>query len=84
MIEKSVNKPKQSVLNDNTNITQFTDEEIKILKSIIKNYKSLEVEGRKLEGEIVTRSFRSYKSVMDMFVYLLQHKIYFAKWYFTE
>ena len=76
MIENQVNKPKQSVLNDNTNITQFTDEEIKILKSIIKNYKGLEVEGRKLEGEIVTRSFRSYKSVMDMFVlYCKENKL---------
>lgn len=75
-IENQVNKPKSNVLDNNTSITQFTDEEIKILKSIIKNYKGLEVEGRKLEGEIVTRSFRSYKSVMDMFVlYCKENKL---------
>ena len=76
VIENQVNKPKSDMLYNNTNITQFTDEEIKILKSIIKNYKGLEVEGRKLEGEIVTRSFRSYKSVMDMFVlYCKENKL---------
>ena len=58
----------QEVLQDNKSITQFTEEEINILKSIIKNYKSLELEGIKLEGEIVTRSFRSYKEIMDRFV----------------
>lgn len=59
---------KEGITQDNTPITQFTEEDIEILKLIIKNYKSLELEGIKLEGEIVTRSFRSYKEIMDKFV----------------
>jgi len=59
---------RKGITQDNTLITQFTEEDIEILKLIIKNYKSLELEGIKLEGEIVTRSFRSYKEIMDKFV----------------
>ena len=59
---------RKGITQDNTPITQFTKEDIEILKLIIKNYKSLELEGIKLEGEIVTRSFRSYKEIMDKFV----------------
>lgn len=61
------NKRKASstkVTQDNT----FTDDEVAVLKMIINNYRSLELEGVKLEGKITTRSFRSYEEVMDKFV----------------
>lgn len=54
---------------DNTEVTQgFSDEDIKILKSMIKNYKEVEVERVELQGKITTRSFRTYEKVVDMFV----------------
>lgn len=44
----------------------FTEEEITILKSIIKNYK-LSNTNISLDGEVVTRSVRTYKNVLDKF-----------------
>lgn len=44
----------------------FTEEEITILKNIIKNYK-LSTTNMILDGEIVTRSVRTYKNVLDRF-----------------
>ena len=65
---KTQKKEKQITL-DNTEVTQwFSDEDINILKSIIKNYKGLEVERLELQGKITTRSFRTYETVVDMFV----------------
>ena len=65
------------VLQDNTDIThkdkilssnntQLTEEEIKILKKIAKNYKKIEPV-TELQGEVVTRSFRTYKNVLEDF-----------------
>lgn len=45
----------------------FDEEEIAILKNIIKNYK-LSTTNMILDGEIVTRSVRTYKNVLDKFV----------------
>lgn len=60
---------KDNVLQDNTNITQyFSNEEIDILKSIVRNYKNLRIEKVELKGKIVTRSFRTYEKVVDKFV----------------
>lgn len=44
----------------------FTEEEITILKNIIKNYKLCTTDVV-LDGEIVTRSIRTYKNVLDRF-----------------
>lgn len=44
----------------------FTEEEITILKNIIKNYKLCTTD-MVLDGEIVTRSVRTYKNVLDRF-----------------
>lgn len=44
----------------------FTEEEILILKNIIKNYK-LSNTNVILDGKIVTRSVRTYKNVLDKF-----------------
>lgn len=44
----------------------FTEEEITILKNIIKNYKLCTTDVV-LDGEIVTRSVRTYKNVLDRF-----------------
>ena len=55
--------------NDNKetqNNTVLTQEEIKTLKEMAKNYKKIEP-GIKLEGEITTRSFRTYKNVLENF-----------------
>lgn len=45
----------------------LTQEEIKILKVIAKNYNKTNTE-YKLEGEIKARSFKTYKNVVDKFV----------------
>lgn len=46
--------------------TELTEEEINILKIIARNYKLID---RKieLEGEVITRSIRTYKNVLDVF-----------------
>lgn len=60
---------KENVTHDNTNITQYiSNEEIDILKSIVRNYKNLRIEKVELKGKIVTRSFRTYEKVVDKFV----------------
>ena len=62
-------KEKRNVLQDNTNITLgFSDEDIDILKSIIKNYKKLAIEKVEFKGEVITRSFRTYEEVLNKFV----------------
>lgn len=62
-------KKEREITPDNTEVAQgFSDEDINILKSIIKNYKGLEVERLKLQGNITTRSFRTYETVIDKFV----------------
>lgn len=64
-----IQKKENSITPDNKGITKdFSDEDIKILKSIIKNYKSLEVERVEIQGKITTRSFRTYETVVDRFV----------------
>lgn len=46
----------------------FSNDEISILKEIISNYKNKkEIEVAEFQGEVVTRSFRSYKDVMEQF-----------------
>lgn len=54
--------------NSNKNIKNelFTEEEITILKKIVKNYK-LSTSDIVLDGEIVTRSVRTYKNVLIKF-----------------
>ena len=44
----------------------FTEEEIAILKNIIRNYKLCTTD-IVLDGEIVTRSVRTYKNILDKF-----------------
>lgn len=70
-------KKERKVTQDNTDITQtFSKEEINILKGIIKNYKSLEVERVELKGKVTTRSFRTYETVLDKFVkYCIDNKL---------
>lgn len=54
----------------------LTQEEIKILKVIAKNYNKTNTE-YKLEGEIKARSFKTYKNVVDKFVaYCKENKLY--------
>ena len=53
----------------------LTQEEIKILKVIAKNYNKTNTE-YKLEGEIKARSFKTYKNVVDKFVaYCIENKL---------
>ena len=53
----------------------LTQEEIKILKVIAKNYNKMNTD-YKLEGEIKARSFKTYKNVMDKFVgYCKENKL---------
>lgn len=53
----------------------LTQEEIKILKVIAKNYNKTNTE-YKLEGEIKARSFKTYKNVVDKFVaYCKENKL---------
>lgn len=53
----------------------LTQEEIKILKVIAKNYNKTNTD-YKLEGEIKARSFKTYKNVMDKFVsYCKENKL---------
>lgn len=60
--KKSNNKNKLKQSND-----KFDDEEIQILKEIIYKYKNKNKD-ENFDGEIVTRSFRTYKNVLDNFV----------------
>lgn len=46
---------------------KFNDEEIKILKEIIYKYKN-QNKNENFDGEIVTRSIRTYKNVLNNFV----------------
>lgn len=53
----------------------LTQEEIKILKIIAKNYNKMNTD-YKLEGEIKARSFKTYKNVVDKFVaYCKENKL---------
>ena len=77
----SVKKTKQEIIksNDKTKSVPeehfLTQEEIKILKVIAKNYNKTNTE-YKLEGEIKARSFKTYKSVVDKFVgYCKENKL---------
>ena len=77
----SVKKTKQEIIksNDKTKGVPeehfLTQEEIKILKVIAKNYNKTNTE-YKLEGEIKARSFKTYKSVVDKFVvYCKENKL---------
>ncbi|MEG1132549.1 MAG: hypothetical protein RSD77_09530 [Romboutsia sp.] len=46
--------------------TELTEEEINILKIITRNYKLTDRKSE-LEGEVITRSIRTYKNVLDVF-----------------
>lgn len=77
----SVKKTKQEIIksNDKTKGVPeehfLTQEEIKILKVIAKNYNKTNTE-YKLEGEIKARSFKTYKNVVDKFVaYCKENKL---------
>ena len=60
---------KKVITQHNTDVTQvFSEEEINILKGIIKNHKKLDIEGIEIKGKVVTRSFRTYETVVDTFV----------------
>lgn len=76
-----VKKTKQDIIkNDNKTKSVpeehfLTQEEIKILKVIAKNYNKMNTD-YKLEGEIKARSFKTYKNVMDKFVaYCKENKL---------
>lgn len=69
--QKGNTKAIQSVITStNTNITNeelsFTEDEIKVLKSIAKNYRKTN-RSYELNGVIVTRSVRTYKKVLTDF-----------------
>ena len=72
--KKDTNKTpntKHNITHNNTtedNNINFTAEEIQILKVLINNYKKSQCQTLKLDGKIVTRSFRSYQTVMNSFV----------------
>ena len=77
----SVKKTKQEIIksNDKTKGVPeehfLTQEEIKILKIIAKNYNKMNIDYN-LEGEIKARSFKTYKSVVDKFVvYCKENKL---------
>lgn len=76
-----VKKIKQEIIKSNNKTKSvpeehfLTQEEIKILKVIAKNYNKTNTE-YKLEGEIKARSFKTYKNVMDKFVvYCKENKL---------
>lgn len=76
-----IKKTKQEIIKSNNKIKSvpeehfLTQEEIKILKVIAKNYNKTNTE-YKLEGEIKARSFKTYKSVVDKFVvYCKENKL---------
>ena len=77
----NVKKTKEDIIkNDNKTKSVpeehfLTQEEIKILKVIAKNYNKTNTE-YKLQGEIKARSFKTYKSVVDKFVaYCKENKL---------
>ena len=77
----NVKKTKEDIIkNDNKTKSVpeehfLTQEEIKILKVIAKNYNKTNTE-YKLEGEIKARSFKTYKNVVDKFVaYCKENKL---------
>lgn len=76
-----IKKTKQEIIKSNNKTKSvpeehfLTQEEIKILKVIAKNYNKTNTE-YKLEGEIKARSFKTYKSVVDKFVvYCKENKL---------
>lgn len=71
-ITQSIIVKEDKVINNNIKKSvpeghHFDEEEIAVLKNIIKNYK-LSTTNMILDGEIVTRSVRTYKNVLDKFV----------------
>ncbi|HBE8153550.1 hypothetical protein M3F36_019135 [Clostridioides difficile] len=58
---------KNNIAVKNKQTQQFTEEEVIILKEIINNYKNKKETTTEFTGEVTTRSFRSYKNIMDMF-----------------
>lgn len=76
-----VKKTKQEIIKSNNKMKSvpeehfLTQEEIKILKIIAKNYNKMNIDYN-LEGEIKARSFKTYKNVMDKFVsYCKENKL---------
>lgn len=66
IIKKETKENSNSIKNNVPEGHLFTEEEITILKNIIKNYKLCTTDVV-LDGEIVTRSVRTYKNVLDRF-----------------
>lgn len=71
VLDKNNTNTTQSVITQrNTPVTQnkieLTEDEINILKIIARNYK-ISTRSYELEGEIVTRSVRTYKNVLEQF-----------------
>ena len=71
VLHKNNTNPTQSVITQrNTPVTQdkieLIEDEINILKIIARNYK-ISTRSYELEGEIVTRSVRTYKNVLEQF-----------------
>lgn len=64
--KKETKKNSNSIKNNVPEGHPFTEEEITILKNIIRNYKLCTTD-IVLDGEIVTRSVRTYKNVLDRF-----------------
>lgn len=76
-----VKKTKQETIKSNNKMKSvleehfLTQEEIKILKIIAKNYNKMNIDYN-LEGEIKARSFKTYKNVVDKFVaYCKENKL---------
>lgn len=76
-----VKKTKQEIIKSNNKMKSvpeehfLTQEEIKILKIIAKNYNKMNIDYN-LEGEIKARSFKTYKNVVDKFVaYCKENKL---------
>jgi len=73
--KKEVKENSKGIKNNVLEEHLFTEEEITILKNIIKNYKLCTTD-IVLDGEVVTRSVRTYKNVLDKFAqYCKENKL---------
>lgn len=65
--EKTIITQESNERNLNKTVLNFNNEELEILKKIIDEYKRKN-EKIKFEGEIIIRSFRTYKLIIDKFI----------------
>lgn len=63
----TLNNKKNNSRNERKEFNVFTQEEILILKKIIKSYSRINIDESYINSEVVTRSFRTYKKAIDEF-----------------